>query len=154
VGGQAPASKLHRICISTGAYCYILRRTTTYYQVLRRTTRYDHVLRHITPYYEIVEWKHSWIGTTTRPKQGSQIQARLDPEPSPKYVAPTNRHTKIPNDSCPNSACFDDYPKLLHCEIAQPNPWGSSGAGRGPRSFGRGRLGHPTLCFAIPASAK
>ncbi len=36
-------------------------------------------------------------------------------------TAPTNRHTTIPNDSGPISACFDDDPKLLNCEIAQPS---------------------------------
>ncbi len=35
-------------------------------------------------------------------------------------TAPTDQHTMIPNDSGPISACFDDDPKLLHCEIAQP----------------------------------
>ncbi len=34
---------------------------------------------------------------------------------------PTNRHTTIPNDSVPMSACFEDDPKLLNCEIAQPS---------------------------------
>ncbi len=34
----------------------------------------------------------------------------------------TNRHTTIPNDSGPISACFDDDPKLVNCEIAQPRP--------------------------------
>ncbi len=35
---------------------------------------------------------------------------------------PTNRNTTIPNDSGLISACFDDDPKLLNCEIAQPSP--------------------------------
>ncbi len=34
---------------------------------------------------------------------------------------PTNRHTTIPNNSRPISAFFDDDPKLLNCEIAQPS---------------------------------
>ncbi len=34
-------------------------------------------------------------------------------------TSPTNRHTTIPNDSGPISACFDDDPKLLNGEIAQ-----------------------------------
>ncbi len=33
----------------------------------------------------------------------------------------TNRHTTIPNESGPISASFDDDPKLLNCEIAQPS---------------------------------
>ncbi len=41
-------------------------------------------------------------------------------------TVPTNRHTTIPNDSGPISACFDDDPKLLNCVIAQPSP-GSGG---------------------------
>ncbi len=36
-------------------------------------------------------------------------------------TVPTNRHTTIPNESGPISACFDDDPKLLDCEIAQPS---------------------------------
>ncbi len=35
-------------------------------------------------------------------------------------TVPTNRHTTIPDDSGPISACFDDDPKLFNCEIAQP----------------------------------
>ena len=34
---------------------------------------------------------------------------------------PTDRHTTIPDDSGPISACFDDEPKLLTCELAQPS---------------------------------
>ncbi len=53
----------------------------------------------------------------------------FEPELGPKLgqtkpkiagVVSTNRHTMIPNDSGPISACFDDDPKLLDCEIAQP----------------------------------
>ncbi len=33
----------------------------------------------------------------------------------------TNRHTTIPNDSGPISACFDDDANLFYCEIAQPS---------------------------------
>ncbi len=33
----------------------------------------------------------------------------------------TNRHTTILNDSGSISACFDDDPKLLNCEVAQPS---------------------------------
>ncbi len=36
-------------------------------------------------------------------------------------MLPTDRHTTIPNDSGPFSACFDDDPKLLNCVIAQPS---------------------------------
>ena len=36
-------------------------------------------------------------------------------------AVPTNRHKPIPIDSGPISACFDDDPKLLNCEIAQPS---------------------------------
>ena len=42
-------------------------------------------------------------------------------KPKISGTAPTNRHTTIPNDSGPISACFDDDPKLLNCEIAQPS---------------------------------
>ena len=36
-------------------------------------------------------------------------------------TVPTDRHTTIPNDSGPISKRFDDDPKLLNCEIAQPS---------------------------------
>ncbi len=39
----------------------------------------------------------------------------------PAGTVPTNRHTTILNDSDPISGCFDDDPKLLNCEIAQPS---------------------------------
>ena len=42
-------------------------------------------------------------------------------KPKISGTVPTNRHTTIPNDSGPISACFDDDPKLLNCEIAQPS---------------------------------
>ncbi len=38
-------------------------------------------------------------------------------KPKISGTVPTNRHTTIPG---PISACFDDDPKLLNCEIAQP----------------------------------
>ena len=38
-------------------------------------------------------------------------------------TVPTDRHTTSPNDSGPIPACFDDGPKLLNCEIAQPRPF-------------------------------
>jgi hypothetical protein len=41
-------------------------------------------------------------------------------EPKISGTVPTNRHTTIPNDSGPNSASFNDDPKLLHCEKAEP----------------------------------
>ncbi len=42
-------------------------------------------------------------------------------KPTTSGTVPTDRHTTIPNDPGPMSACFDDEPKLLHCEIAQPS---------------------------------
>ncbi len=45
---------------------------------------------------------------------------RSQTKPKTPGTVPTDRHTTIPNDSGPISACFDDDPKLLHCEIAQP----------------------------------
>ena len=42
-------------------------------------------------------------------------------KPKISGTVPTNRHTTIPNDSGPISTCFDDDPKLLNCEIAQPS---------------------------------
>ena len=42
-------------------------------------------------------------------------------KPNIPGTVPTNRHTTLPNDSGPISACFDDDPKLLNCEIAQPS---------------------------------
>jgi hypothetical protein len=42
-------------------------------------------------------------------------------KPKISGTVPTNRHTTIPNDSGPILACFDDDPKLLNCEIAQPS---------------------------------
>ena len=141
VGRQAPASKLHRKCISTGAYCCILRRTTTYCQVLRRTTTYYDVRPGTTAHYAVL--RDSGLDALLD-RHSNPLKARepdpgpFNPKPSPKYEAPTNRHTKIPNNSGPISACFDDYPKLLHCEIAQPSPWGSSGAGGVPGPLGGG----------------
>jgi hypothetical protein len=43
-------------------------------------------------------------------------------KPKISGTVPTNRHTTIPNDSGPISEWFDDDPKLLNCEIAQPSP--------------------------------
>ena len=43
-------------------------------------------------------------------------------KPKISGTAPTNRHTTIPNDSGPISACFDDDAILSNCEIAQPTP--------------------------------
>ncbi len=40
-------------------------------------------------------------------------------KPEISGTVPTNRHTTIPNDSGPSSACFDEDPKLFNCEIAQ-----------------------------------
>ncbi len=40
--------------------------------------------------------------------------------PETSGTVPTNRHTTIPNDSRQISACFDDDPTFLKCEIAQP----------------------------------
>ncbi len=37
-------------------------------------------------------------------------------------TVPTNRHTTIPNDSGPTSACFDDGPKLLNEEPRRARP--------------------------------
>ena len=45
-------------------------------------------------------------------------------KPNIPGTVPTNWHTTIPNDSGPVSACFDDDPKLLNCEIAQPRQCG------------------------------
>ena len=42
-------------------------------------------------------------------------------KPKISGTVPTNRHATIPNDSGPISACFDDGPKLLNCEMAQPS---------------------------------
>ena len=41
-------------------------------------------------------------------------------KPKISGTVPTNRHTTVPNNSGPISACCDDGPKLLNCEIAQP----------------------------------
>ena len=45
---------------------------------------------------------------------------RSQTKPKIPGTVPTDRHTTIPNDSGPISACFDDDPKLLNCEIAPP----------------------------------
>ena len=45
-------------------------------------------------------------------------------------TVPTDRHTTIPNDSGPIPACFDDGPKLLNCEIAQPRGQAARGSTR------------------------
>ncbi len=42
-------------------------------------------------------------------------------KPKISGTVPTYRRTTIPNDSGPISACFDDDPKMLNCEIAQPS---------------------------------
>ncbi len=42
-------------------------------------------------------------------------------QPPKSGTVPTNRHTTIPNDSGPISVCFDDDPKLVNCEVAQPS---------------------------------
>ena len=55
-------------------------------------------------------------------------------KPKISGTLPTNRHTTIPNDSGPISACFDDDPKLLNCEIDQPSP---DRGGGGFRRVGR-----------------
>jgi hypothetical protein len=41
--------------------------------------------------------------------------------PKISATVPTNRHPRVPNDSGPISACFDDDPKPFNCEIAQPS---------------------------------
>ncbi len=53
-------------------------------------------------------------------------------KPTISGKVPTNRHTRIPNDSGPISVSFDDDPKLLHCEIAQPSLGRSFGSKFGP----------------------
>jgi hypothetical protein len=40
-------------------------------------------------------------------------------------TVPTDRHTTIPNDYGPISACFDDDPNLVNCEIDQPKRGGA-----------------------------
>ncbi len=45
-------------------------------------------------------------------------------------TVPTDRHTTIPNDPGPMSACFDDDPKLVNSEIAQPSPRSSLTSGQ------------------------
>ncbi len=40
-------------------------------------------------------------------------------KPERSGTEPEQRDTRIPNDYGPTSACFDDNPKLLNCEIAQ-----------------------------------
>ncbi len=68
------------------------------------------------------------------PRKLSRIRAEIsDFEPDLKLklnqtpaktsgAVPTDRHTTIPNDYEPISACFDDDPKLVNCERAQPGP--------------------------------
>ncbi len=41
-------------------------------------------------------------------------------KPKISGTVPTNRHTTIPSDSEPISACSDDDPNLFNCEVAQP----------------------------------
>ncbi len=41
-------------------------------------------------------------------------------KPKISGTVPTKRHTTIPNDSGPMSACFDEDPKQINCEKAQP----------------------------------
>ncbi len=52
------------------------------------------------------------------------------PKPKISGTAPTDRQTTIPSDSGPISAWFDNDPKLLNCEIAQPS-FGSGFPGLG-----------------------
>ncbi len=42
-------------------------------------------------------------------------------KPPENGAAPANRNATIPHDSGPISECFDDDPKLLNCEMAQPS---------------------------------
>ncbi len=53
-------------------------------------------------------------------------------QPQISGTVPTNRHTTIPNDSGPLSACFDGDPTLLNCEIAQPRDWAEGKVGASP----------------------
>ncbi len=46
-------------------------------------------------------------------------------KPKISGAVPTNRHTTIPKESGPISACFGDDPKLLNSEMAQPSPLNS-----------------------------
>ncbi len=61
---------------------------------------------------------------------------RSPTKPTISGMVPTDRRTTIPNDSGPISACFDDAPKLVNCEIAQPTctsrPWSVFGFGPVP----------------------
>ncbi len=38
-------------------------------------------------------------------------------KPQISGTVPTNRHTTIPNNSGPISACLDDHPERLNCEM-------------------------------------
>ncbi len=45
-------------------------------------------------------------------------------KPKISGTVPAHRHTTIPTASGPISVCFENDPKLLNCETAQPNrPW-------------------------------
>ncbi len=44
---------------------------------------------------------------------------RSQTKPKIPGTVPTDQRTTIPNDSGLISACFDDDPKLLNCEIAE-----------------------------------
>ncbi len=46
-------------------------------------------------------------------------------KPKISGTVPTDRHTTIPNHSGATSACFNDDPKLLNCEIPQPSGVGA-----------------------------
>jgi hypothetical protein len=46
---------------------------------------------------------------------------RSQTQPKIPGTVPTDRHTTIPTDPGPTSACFDDDPKLSNCETAQPS---------------------------------
>ncbi len=70
----------------------------------------------------------------------------MRPKPTPKPdeakpkmpgAVPTNRHTLIPTDFGPASACFDHDPKLVNCEKAQQRkPWVFRFVGPGPGCSG------------------
>ncbi len=47
---------------------------------------------------------------------------RSQTKPQITGTVPTDRHITIPKASGPMSACFDEDPKLVKCETAQPRP--------------------------------
>ncbi len=69
-------------------------------------------------------------------------------KPKMSGTVPTNRHTTIPNDSGPISACFDDDP------IAQPRPTKVNNVRSDWRGSDQTRNSYKFICFSTVTQCK